>query len=158
MMPSTNSFSILEQQLTEQANNMDTPSGIWADIGVPKCGALLFASLNNGFDYSTVDALAMYGVNRKELSAVTGITLSTLDRRKAEGHLNTQESDKVYGLVRLIDAAMDLFSDNKEQADTWIRQRTKGLGGRAPIEMIRTSAETESVIDYIGRIKHGITV
>ena len=119
---------------------------------------MLFASLEHGFAYSAVEALTVYGVNRKELSAFTGIALSTLDRRKSEGHLNTQESDKVYGLVRLIDAATDLFSGDEGKAKAWIRKSAKGLGDRAPIDMIRTTAETESVINFIGRVKHGVIV
>ena len=152
------SFAQLSKQLTEQAKDANSPSGVWATIGIPRRGASLFAGLQNGFAYSAIEALATYGVNRRELSRFTGITLSTLDRRKSEGHLNTQESDKVYGLVRLIDAATDLFSGNEEKANAWIRKSAKGLGDRAPIDMIRTSAESESVIDFIGRVKHGVIV
>jgi len=154
----SNNFNHLNERLIEQAENANSNSGVWAAIGIPRRGALLFSSLKEGFNYSAVEALAVYGVNRKELCNFTGITLSTLDRRKSEGHLSTQESDKVYGLVRLIDAATDLFSGNEDKAKAWIRKSAKGLGDRAPIDMIRTTAETESVIDFIGRVKHGVIV
>jgi len=152
------SFAHLNERLAKQAKHANSPSGIWAAIGIPKRGASLFAGLENGFAYSAIEALARYGMSRNELSIFTGIALSTLDRRKSEGHLNTQESDRVYGLVRLIDAATDLFSGDEEKANVWIRKGAKGLGDRAPIDMIRTSAETESVIDFIGRVKHGVIV
>ena len=156
--PSNETFALLNQRLLEQAEDANSTSGVWATIGIPRRGVLLFAGLEKGFAYSAIEALTVYGVNRKELSTFTGIALSTLDRRKSEGHLNTQESDKVYGLVRLIDAATDLFSGNEEKANAWIRKSAKGLGDRAPIDMIRTTAETESVIDFIGRVKRGVIV
>jgi putative toxin-antitoxin system antitoxin component (TIGR02293 family) len=157
-MAPSNNFNQLNERLVRQAEDANSSSGVWAAIGIPRRGALLFSGLEQGFNYSTVEALAVFGVNRKELCMFTGITLSTLDRRKSVGHLNTQESDKVYGLVRLIDAATDLFSGNENKAKAWIRKSAKGLGDRAPIDMIRTTAETESVIDFIGRIKHGVIV
>lgn len=147
-------------QLTEELRDQpSTPQGVWGALGIPRRGVNLFVSLDQGFSYSTIEALLSHEwVNRKELSTATGIAMSTLDRRKNEGILNTQESDRVYSLVRLIDAAVDLFSGNTEKANDWIRKSARGLGGRAPIDMIRTTAETESVIDFIGRVKHGVIV
>jgi len=159
-MPASNaSFAQLNAKLIEQSKHKSKSGGVWGVIGIPRRGENLFSGLKDGFSYNTIDALVQFGwVSRKEFSSATGITMSTLDRRKNEGTLNTQESDKVYSLVRLIDASTDLFSGNADKAGAWIRKSAKGLGGRAPIDMIRTTAETESVIDFIGRVKHGVIV
>jgi len=159
-MPANNaSFDQLNAKLIKQSKHAPAANGVWGALGIPRRGENLFSSLKEGFSYTTIEALVQFGwVNRKEFSAVTGIAMSTLDRRKNEGTLNTQESDKVYSLVRLIDAATDLFSGNTDKASAWIRKNAKGLGGRAPIDMIRTTAETESVVDFIGRVKHGVIV
>ncbi len=156
-------YSALRKKLANQAKSTAdltlTPGGIWGKVGIPRRGERLYKGLEQGFDYSNIEALLSIGfINKSELSLFTGITKSTLDRRKNEGHLNTQESDRLYRLVRLLEAATDLLSGDEHKANDWVRKGAKGLGGRAPIEMIRTAAETESVIDYIGRVKHGITV
>jgi len=156
MTTHTDTFALLNEKLAAQDVDANVQHGIWATIGIPKYGDLLLLGIEQGFDYSVVEALTSYGIGLEELSSITGITLSTLDRRKSEGRLNTQESDKIYMLVRLIDAAITLFSGNKNKANAWIRKEAKGLGGRAPIDMTRTTVESESVMDFIFRLKHGV--
>ena len=147
------------ERLTQTLTNSVPTRGVWQDLGIPQRGAKLFKGLQAGFSYTTVEGLVSFGwVTRKELSEATGIALSTLDRRKAEGSLSMQESDKVYSLVRLLDATIDLFSGDSGKAGQWLRKQARGLGGRAPLDMIRTTAETESVMDFIGRVKHGVVV
>ena len=146
-------------ELLEQMRTMGVAEtgAIWNQVGVPRQGEDLLEMLGDGFPYQTVKALLDKGLFQKnEFIAITGIAPATLDRRKKEGYLNTAESDKVYRLLRIIDAATELFSGNQNNAIAWCRKKARGLGSRAPIEMVKTSAGTEAVLDYIGRIEHGV--
>ncbi|GAA6137568.1 type II toxin-antitoxin system antitoxin Xre [Arenicella sp. 4NH20-0111] len=146
------------KEILHQMSNASTQSNpIWKQVGVPSRGESLFEMLANGFSYDTVQALLAEGLFQKsEFINITGIAPATLDRRKRDGHLNTVESDKVYRLLRIIDSATELFSGDQQKAVIWCRSQARGLGDRAPIDMVRTSAGTEAVIDYIGRIEHGV--
>lgn len=146
------------KEILQQMSNASTQSNpIWRQVGVPSRGESLFEMLAHGFSYATVQALLEEGLfHKSEFINITGIAPATLDRRKRDGYLNTVESDKVYRLLRIIDAATELFSGDQAMAVSWCRSKARGLGNRAPIDMVRTSAGTEAVIDYIGRIEHGV--
>ena len=143
------------QQLNQPAS--EAIESIWNISGVPEGGIKLFDLLSNGFKYQSLNVVFELGLlSKSEFQKYTDIAPATLDRRRRSGVLNTDESDKVYRLLRLIDAAQQLFSSDFDGAIKWLKTPARGLANRMPIEMIRTSAETESVLDFTGRIMHGV--
>ena len=159
MYPTSTEKKSGSDELLEHINTegVAETGAIWNQIGVPRQGEGLLEMLNTGFSYQTVKALLDEGLFQKnEFIAITDIAPATLDRRKKDGYLNTAESDKVYRLLRIIDAATELFLGDQAKAMAWCRKTVRGLGLRAPIDMVKTSAGTEAVLDYIGQIEHGI--
>lgn len=114
------------------------------------------ASIRKGLEYRHVELLTQRGISRKEFLGLTKIASATLERRKKAGRLNTVESDKVYRLITIIEAAEQLFNGDREKALAWCRKSARGLGNQAPIELSDTTAGQDMVMDYIGRIEHGI--
>jgi len=134
-----------------------SPLSIWALVGLPRRGEDLYAGVREGFHYNSVTKLISHSFeSAREFASVVNIAEATLNRRKREGRLNEEESDKVYRICRVLDSATNLFSGDKHKAHVWMRKEARGLGNRKPIEMLRTAAEYESVLDYIGRIRHGV--
>lgn len=113
-------------------------------------------SIREGLPYKFVTRITPGRLSRKEFIGVTKIPPATLDRRKKTGRLNSDESDKVYRLMTILDAAERLFDGDNDKALNWCKSPARGLGGVPPIELADTTAGQDMVIDYIGRIEHGI--
>ena len=75
---------------------------------------------------------------------------------KLGGVFNLGESDRLYRLAEISSAAIELFEGDEDKARNWLNHPVKGLGGKRPVDMAITSAETEATIDLIGRLEHGV--
>ncbi len=89
------------------------------------------------------------------LSSLIGIARATLHRRKQDGHLQVQESDRVIRYERLFAQATSVFG-SKEQALGWLRSPQRGLGGAIPLEYARTEVGAREVEKLLGRIDYGV--
>jgi putative toxin-antitoxin system antitoxin component (TIGR02293 family) len=63
-------------------------------------------------------------------------------------------SEKMLESIRI--AAIELFEGDIESAETWLNTERKSFKNRKPIQMIRSDAEYQEVIDFIGRLEHGV--
>ncbi len=71
------------------------------------------------------------------LSQIVNIPKRTLTRRKQQGRLNTQESEKVLRIARLYDKALEVFED-EQAAETWLKAPARGLGEVIPLIYAKT--------------------
>jgi len=39
---------------------------------------------------------------------------------------------------------------------SWLHTANRSLGGRKPLELVRTDAGAELVVDVLGRLEHGV--
>ena len=114
-------------------------------------------ALHRGLSFSVYEKLAkVAGIEKKILSQFTVIAPATLARRARSGHFTTDESDRIYRFVELLQASTELFEGDKKAASIWMQKPILGLGGRSPASMIATSAEMGAVMDLIGRMEHGV--
>ena len=112
---------------------------------------------NRGLNFTVYKKLvAASGLEHKELARYVAIPPATLQRRAKAGQFNVDESDRLYRFAEVLNAASELFEGDNERARQWLLNPVRGLGGRRPLEMIATSAETEAVLDLIGRLEHGV--
>ena len=127
------------------------------EVGIPSRGAKLNEAINQGFKYAVYTKLAdLSGIQKNDIAAATLITRPTLNRRAKSGQFNRSESDRLYRFAKVFTAAIELFEGNKSKAQLWMKKPVRGLGGQRPIEMIGTTAESETVLDLINRLEHGI--
>ena len=78
----------------------------------------------------------------------------TAQRRKEQGALTEEESDRLARVARITRRAIEAFGD-EGQAKEWLRRENRMLQGRAPIEWLGTDAGAEAVTDELGRIEFG---
>ena len=129
----------------------------WQMIGLPPRGNPLFKALNDGLPYEVYNKLAdQSGIDKKNIAQAAVIPPATLARRAKTGSFTKDESDRLYRFAQMLKATIDLFEGDVEQAAKWLNQPVRGLGGRVPLSMLRTSAESTAVMDLIGRLEHGI--
>lgn len=133
--------------------------GFWAKIGIPSRGVELHQAVSEGFDFAVA----------KRLTETTGLPAATIlislkippasyERRRQEGRFKPQESDRLYRFAEAFHSAVELFDGDEEAARDWMEKPAIGLGGRRPMDMLKTSAEFESLMDLIGRLEHGVVV
>lgn len=134
-----------------QANN------IWQQLGIAERGPKLYQALHNGFSYRVFDTLAsLSGLDKKQLASVCQLAPATLSRRAKSGKFSQDESDRLYRFATVLVAATALFNDNIPAASRWLIEPVYGLGDKAPLDMLATSAETQAILDLIGRLEHGV--
>ena len=130
---------------------------IWDETGVPQRGNRLQQAIEEGLPYTTYSRVAKYAnMSKPQLAIALGISIPTLRRRAATKQLNVDESDKIYRIAQLINAATELFAGDKDKALTWLNTPARALNGHKPIMMAATHAGTTEALDLIGRLEHGV--
>jgi putative toxin-antitoxin system antitoxin component (TIGR02293 family) len=96
------------------------------------------------------------GLSREEMAELVQIRPRTLDRRKKEGRLHPEESDRLLRASRVFGRAIALFEGDAEGASGWLSSPQRALGGAVPLEMARTEIGAGEVEGLIGRLEHGV--
>ena len=113
-----------------------------------------YAGLQAGIPASTVRGLETQGLRREDIRMV--IPDRTLERRIAAGdNLKPDEADGIARLLRVVQAARDLF-ENDENADLFLRSPHPMLGGQTAMQTACTELGAREVETIIGRIAHGV--
>lgn len=90
-----------------------------------------------------------------EFAKLLGISVRTLSRRKTAARMPSVTSDRLYRIARIYTLAIEVLED-AEKAMHWLCREQIGLGGRIPLDMIRTEAGEREVENLLGRIEHGV--
>ena len=89
------------------------------------------------------------------LARQLSMSRSTLQRRKAERRLSSEESDRVMRFWRILRYATKLFG-TVERARQWLKYPQRGLGYAVPLDYAHTEAGAREVDDLLGRIDYGV--
>lgn len=114
-------------------------------------------ALEKGLPY---DALVRFqrstGWSAVALSELLLIPARTLHRRRDEGHLTFEESDRLARAARTFARALALFEGDAGAARHWMEQVQPALGGTRPIDLARSDVGTREVEALIERLEHGV--
>jgi putative toxin-antitoxin system antitoxin component (TIGR02293 family) len=91
-----------------------------------------------------------------DLADVVAIKPRTLHRRRQDGRLEPDESDRLLRVARVFARALDLFEGDGEAAKRWFYTPARALGGERPIAFARTEVGTREVEALIDRLEQGI--
>lgn len=119
--------------------------------------ARLVERIEAGLSYAELERLRRnVGFSREQMSELVQIKPRTLDRRRREGRLHPDESDRLLRVSRIFGRAMVLFENDLEAAREWLASSKRALGGAVPLEMAKTEIGAREVEDLIGRLEHGV--
>ena len=105
--------------------------------------------------YAAVENLGKFlGESAFRLMRIIESNERTAQRRKEQGTLNADESDRIARIARVIQRAIEAFGDNG-QAREWIKRPNRTLQGFAPLGLLSTDAGAALVADELGRIEYG---
>ncbi len=143
--------------LREYIPKSSVATDYWSFIGIPARGEKLYQSLKQGLSYRVFETLAKLScLDKKDFAKIVTIPPATLRRRSLTGKFTQDESDRLYRYAEVMKAAKDLFEGDQQAANKWLEKSIRGLGGHRPIDMLATTAETEAVLDLIGRLEYGV--
>ncbi len=117
----------------------------------------LVGLIKTGLSYNSWENFIRNTDLRKE-DAVNLVRISprTLSRRKGEGRLNPNESDRLVRAARIFALASDLFDGDIDSARDWLTSAQTALGGSTPIDYASTEPGAREVEALVGRLEHGI--
>lgn len=95
-------------------------------------------------------------VTQARLLDLVQIPQRTLTRRRQEGRLRPDESDRLLRVSRLFGRAIELFDGDADAARKWLSTAQTVLGGAIPLDLAKTDLGTREVERAIGRIEHGV--
>ena len=114
------------------------------------------ALVRHGISAGAIDAVVRFmGIGQSELSLALGIPERTLVRRKKEGLLNPDESEKLVRLAQVMERAVEVFED-EQSALSWLKSSNSALGGSSPLSLLDTELGSLAVVNTLGRIEHGV--
>lgn len=123
-------------------------------------GMLTFdAVIRKGIPYAKLRLVkAALNLTDSELADYLGISLRTL-QRKRDSHekLSIAEGDRLFRIAKIFALAVSVL-EREEMARKWLHRAQRGLGGRAPIEVIQTEAGAQEVEDLLEKIEFGVLV
>jgi len=116
----------------------------------------LILKVKKGLPVSAFEKLRKkLGVSDNFLSQIVNIPRRTLTRRKRQGRLNADESEKVLRIARLYDRALEVFED-QQAAENWLKEPARGLGEAIPLKYARTELGAQEVERLLTRIEYGV--
>ncbi|MEO8090647.1 MAG: antitoxin Xre/MbcA/ParS toxin-binding domain-containing protein [Gemmatimonadales bacterium] len=95
-------------------------------------------------------------LSARTIAELIQIPARTLTRRKAEGKLAPDESDRLVRASRIFGRAMELFEGDNDAARMWLISAQPALGGLVPLELARTDVGASEVENLVGRLEYGI--
>lgn len=105
--------------------------------------------------YTAVEHLGKFlGKSAAALMRFVNTNERTAQRRKEQGVLTPEESDRVARMARVTQRAVEAFGD-QAQAREWLTRPNRALQGFAPLALLVTDAGAALVTDELGRIEHG---
>lgn len=93
-----------------------------------------------------------------ELADLVSIRMRTLHRRREQGRLEPDESDRLLRVSRVFGKSLELFEGDAEAARRWFHTPAKALGGAQPIALAATDLGSREVEALIDRLEHGVLV
>lgn len=142
---------------TRPAADALTAASVLHDFGLTSSDPReLIAAVKAGLPTTAFEALAeTLGVTESLLASVSGISTSTLLRRKKAGRLLANEGEHVLRIARLLACAEEVFGDTADAAD-WMRSTNLSLGGVPPLSFADTEIGAREVENLLGRIAYGV--
>jgi putative toxin-antitoxin system antitoxin component (TIGR02293 family) len=119
--------------------------------------ATLLERIGQGLSFSALERFVRATALPKDLAtSAIQLTPRTLSRRKAEGRLHPDESDRLLRIARIFARALVLFEGDADSARRWLISAQPALGGATPLEYAATDVGSREVEALIGRLEHGV--
>lgn len=96
-------------------------------------------------------------VSLTEIAPLLLVSRKTVERYKTspESHLSPPVSERVLQIALVVKRCEEVFEDPK-LCNEWLKSKNPALGGRIPLELLKTSFGINMVLSELTRIEHGV--
>jgi putative toxin-antitoxin system antitoxin component (TIGR02293 family) len=113
--------------------------------------------LEGGLPYSALRNFRNYSrLTLDRIGQLVRITSRTLARRRTQGRLTHNESERLWRMAMIFEQAVRLFEGDVAAAGRWLESPSKALGGATPFAASGTEVGAREVESLIGRLEFGI--
>lgn len=113
----------------------------------------LLGAARQGLPYAAYERVqGLLSVPSKELARAVRISPRTLRRRKEEGHLSPEESDRLIRLARIVALALWVY-ESPDKAARWLTSEKQLLAGETPLERTDSEPGAREVEDMLYAIE-----
>lgn len=109
--------------------------------------------IQRGLPVQSADEVVIWRVITADEVRDMIVPTRTLARRRKEGRLDSDESDKLVRIARIVELARETMGE--EKAALWMRRPNRALKSKVPLELCRTEAGARLVEAVLGRISYG---
>ena len=119
---------------------------------------MLIDRVREGLPYSEIDRLStQLAMPIRGLAKTPGVPERTLARRRRDGRLSSDESERVLRFEHLFSLTVAMLRDD-ERARSWLKKPKRALGDKSPRGYAETEIGAREVENLIGRIRHGVLI
>jgi putative toxin-antitoxin system antitoxin component (TIGR02293 family) len=105
--------------------------------------------------YAAIENLSEFlGESTPKLMQLIQVNERTAQRRREQGVLSPEESDRIARIARVAQRAVEAFGD-ENQAREWLKRPNRVLQDVPPLELLGTDGGAVLVADELGRIESG---
>lgn len=134
----------------------DPSPGVLNTLGLTNRPSDLIDAVKAGLPVQAFRTLAeVLEISDAALARLSGISGTTLTRRKRAGILSPDESEHVLRIATLLERATKTFESVSDAAD-WLKTPNLSLGDIAPLEYADTEIGAREVENLLGRIEYGV--
>ncbi len=114
--------------------------------------------IREGIPYDSLDFIStQLNVSVKAALAIVGMPQTTYNKKKNDHSLLDQRnSELILLIIELIQYGQEVFNQEKEKYQRWLKKPNNSLGGQAPESMLDTTSGIEEVRKCLSRIEYGI--
>src|SRR5437868_14625502 len=91
----------------------------------------------------------------ERIASVLGMSRATVHRRKLQGKIDREESEKLVRYQTLLKKAEEVFG-SAGSAREWFTHPQRGLGDAVPLEFAKSELGAREVENLLGRIEYGV--
>lgn len=119
--------------------------------------ASLHQKVKEGLSFASLERFRRtFDLSAVTVAEVLHIPTRTFHRRREEGRLRPDESDRLVRLSKLLGKTLELFEGDLDATKVWLNSPLSALGGARPIELAQTEPGANEVESLIGRLEHGV--
>jgi putative toxin-antitoxin system antitoxin component (TIGR02293 family) len=102
--------------------------------------------------------VANTSLSSADAAVLVRIPIRTLTRRKQEGRLHQDESDRLLRASRILGRALELFDGDRQEARAWLARPQRALAGAKPLDVASTEVGALAVERLIDQLEQGVFV
>lgn len=113
--------------------------------------------IRDGIPYSSIELISDR-LDRpiKTVLAIVGIPQTTYNKKKAEESLlDSRDSELILLITELLDHGLEVFNEEKEKFQRWLKKPNLSLGGHSPESLLDTTTGIDEVHFALNRIEFG---